>query len=863
MVNKGFANLTVQNNFLTEDRELRLRRYKIACILAFVGTFSGISLDFIIYPKLFYELFLVRITELIFVCILFALSFRNFSKKHIAVLTILLTLSVNLSIVVMVYLSEGILSPYYAGLNLVILAAGVLLPWTLLETVFVSLSTLILYIGFCVLHSFQTNVEAQWGILFNNSFFIFLTAVISSTASYFNTRARINDFSLRNELDLRNKELEEMDQLKTQFFANVSHELRTPLTLILLPLQELLQSPEQLKKKTTELLKTAENNTLRMLKLVNDLLEVTKLEKNQTKLVFEPVEINNFLAAMMDSMQLKAKQKGLKLVKHLAKHPLVIEADSYALERILLNLLGNSIKFTSEGDSITATSREIDGQAVIEISDSGIGIDADNLPYIFDRFHQVDNFMSQQQHGTGLGLTLVKEFTEKLRGHVSAKSQLGEGTSIKLTFPVSDKKYTESEIEKMPVQGDLLETYYRQAEYSLPVDTPAREPEKESTASSKDKPVILIVDDEPEMRNYLANMFREDYRIINAHDGLEGLELANKHLPSLVLLDMMMPKMTGDEVCAQLKKDKKTESIKIIILTAGMDEAKKIDVLKLGADDYVTKPFNRTEVQTRVRNLIQTALLEEDLRQNALTLKQTLNELKETQIQLVQSEKINALGNLAAGLLHEVNNPLNYAMTALSVAQQDPSIRENKDLKETFADIREGMHRIQLIVKDLHNFAHPSDMDKQKTFSFSNALESALRFTAHEHSDFIIKRNLASDDIVMGSEGHIIQVLVNLLTNSFKAIEALNGKRKGEINIESKINSGRLHVNFRDNGIGMTEEIMADIFNPFFTTMDVGQGIGLGLSISYTIIENHGGSLEVRSQQGEWSELSFDLPLTS
>jgi len=233
-----------------------------------------------------------------------------------------------------------------------------------------------------------------------------------------------------------------------------------------------------------------------------------------------------------------------------------------------------------------------------------------------------------------------------------------------IALPFSQKKYTAIDIENMPVQGDLLETYYRQAEYSLPIETPIPEQEPTQNISGNDGPVILIVDDEPEMRNYLVSMFNSDYRIIQAHDGHEGYELANQHLPTLILLDMMMPKMSGEEVCKLLKKGTKTESIKIIFLTAGMDESKKIDTLKLGADDYITKPFNRLEVQTRVRNLIQTALLENDLRHHTLTLKQTVTELKETQIQLVQSEKLNALGSLAAGLLHEINNPLNYTMTS-------------------------------------------------------------------------------------------------------------------------------------------------------------------------------------------------------
>jgi len=540
---------------------------------------------------------------------------------------------------------------------------------------------------------------------------------------------------------------------------------------------------------------------------------------------------------------------------------MVIEADSYALERIFLNILSNSVKFTAEGGSILVKSMFADKNVVIEIIDSGIGISKEALPHIFDRFHQVDASSTRKYHGSGIGLALVKELIGKMHGQISVESEPDIGTSMRVTFPLSESQFSWYEIVEMPTKSDLIETLSRDAELVLPIVSPNEQTDIETFKS--DVPCVLVVDDEPDMRRFLSNSLEDSYNVILARDGKQGLEMARKYLPDLMLLDLMLPEIDGLEVCKRLKENPDTCKIKIMLLTARTDETSKITALKHGADDFLTKPFSQLEVQTRLRNLYQTAALETDLRQQNQTLEKTLEKLQNTQANLIQSEKLNALGTLAAGLLHEVNNPLNYTLMALQSVQIDPELKENDELQETFADIDEGMQRIKTIVTDLHMFAHPSANDKQITFSFNAALDSALRFTSHENKDFVIKREINGDDNVTGSQSHIVQVLINLISNACKANEGLNGNRKGEICIQAERNQEKLHIRFRDNGTGMSEEVLAHIFDPFYTTRDVGKGMGLGLSISHTIIENHGSNLTVRSEQNEWTEFSFELPLAN
>ncbi len=243
-------------------------------------------------------------------------------------------------------------------------------------------------------------------------------------------------------------------------------------------------------------------------------------------------------------------------------------------------------------------------------------------------------------------------------------------------------------------------------------------------------------------------------------------------------------------------------------------------------------------------------------------LKDTINKLSSTQSQLVHSEKINAIGNLSAGLLHEVNNPLNYTMTALQVMKMDPHVNQDEDLKDTMKDIEEGMNRIKTIVTDLRAFAYPEEADKKIQFPVSEVIESALRFTASETKDIEKKLSIPEDLRVSASRTHIVQVLINLISNATRAISKTD--KKGLLTVEAKIeninNQDRIIVSVYDNGTGINEDTLRRVFDPFFTTNEVGKGMGLGLSVSHTIVKNHGGNLLASSKLGEGSRFYFDLP---
>jgi two-component system sensor histidine kinase PhcS len=233
----------------------------------------------------------------------------------------------------------------------------------------------------------------------------------------------------------------------------------------------------------------------------------------------------------------------------------------------------------------------------------------------------------------------------------------------------------------------------------------------------------------------------------------------------------------------------------------------------------------------------------------------TLKKLQETEVQLVQSEKMNALGKLSAGLLHEINNPLNYTFMALQVAQQEAA--ENEGLRDTLKDIGEGMGRIRTVIADLRAFAYPTDHQNGQEFALNDSLTTALRLTAHELGSIAVQRQGDFNAKATGASTQVVQVFMNLLINSAHAVKARGNAARIDVCWTS--DGGRLKVSVRDNGAGVAPENLPKLLDPFFTTKAPGEGMGLGLSICHTIVQNHGGSMHVTSELGEWTEVSFDL----
>ena len=864
--------LSLRQAFEAEEHDLRLRQSKVACILGIVLIPAGITLDYISYPGQLASLAAIRLIAAALIVGIYGLHFWDKTAVYVRYLTMAGLLIAVTSIAMIIALTDGAASTYYTGLFLILFAVGVLAPMQPFEATLLCIATLVIYIVGCSLVPESGN---ETKALLNNLYFLVLTCIISVTAVHFNYRRRFNEFRLKYKLEAQHQELSALDRLKSQFFANVSHELRTPLTLILAPVEKLKKDLGTLDAPATELLDVIENNALRLLRLVNDILGLIRLEEGRASLVKKPIDMAHFLSHTTASMKHLAAMKGITLNLEETPDDLFIKADPDALEKIVGNVIANAIKFTPPEGRIDVRAAHEGNMVTVRISDTGIGIPPEQLPHIFDRFYQVDGSATRRHQGLGLGLALVRELITRHGGDVAVSSDSGRGTTFVLRFPHATQNEAQmgegDSAEGSPdgLANDPLRVFDRKASVRALTEAapaPARQTPVSEPAVADDRnelPLLLVVDDEPDMRRYLAAMLRESYRVIEAEDGIGALEKARSASPDLILLDIMLPGVSGLEVCRTLKERPETRAIKIIVLTARADEEAKIVALKNGADDFLIKPFSGIEVRSRIANFIRAAQLERDLQLTNVELKNSLQQLRETEAALVQNARLSALGTMAAGLLHEIGNPLNFMGTALQLAARDPTVQADPDTADTVKDIQAGYDRIHRVVTDLRGFTAPQKPEHPRPFPIASAIEHALRFTAHVQKGINITKNIDSNGQVFGSQSTITQVLVNLIANAVAAVRTVEEQRQPEIKISSWIEGNELFVSVRDNGTGIDPKIQTQIFDPFFSTKDVGEGMGLGLAVSHRIIANHGGSLSVKSSLGEWTEFRFNLPLSS
>ncbi|GAB4032871.1 hybrid sensor histidine kinase/response regulator transcription factor [Spirosoma gilvum] len=394
--------------------------------------------------------------------------------------------------------------------------------------------------------------------------------------------------------------LAELDAMKTQFFANISHEFRTPLTLILGPLADLKQRfPSE------SVLSMMERNASRLLSLINQLLDLSKLEANQ--LTPEPTngDLAAFLRTVTSSFESLAKSLAIQFAFSQDKSVYWASFDRDKLEKIINNLLSNAFKFTPTHQSVqmTAQYQEDPDRVVIKVQDTGIGIAPNHLAHIFERFYQVDGNTNRPYEGTGIGLALVNELVNVLGGTITVASTEVVGTSFQVTLPLIPVSPTEPE----PFTNNLPLDVRTEGRAIGPAPEAANETRivgKAVVTQATGEDVLLIVDDNADIRAYVRSIFETDYQIVDAEDGQDGFEKATALLPNVVICDLMMPRLDGFGFCRALKTQEATSHIPVIMLTAKATVEDRIEGFELGADEYLTKPFNRQELQTRVRNLL-------------------------------------------------------------------------------------------------------------------------------------------------------------------------------------------------------------------------------------------------------------------
>jgi signal transduction histidine kinase/CheY-like chemotaxis protein len=398
-----------------------------------------------------------------------------------------------------------------------------------------------------------------------------------------------------NELKIAQAQLQELDKLKSRFFANISHEFRTPLTLILGQIDSIMSGNIEVKEKTK--LQIADRNARRLLTLINQLLDLSKLESGSMELKAEQHNIVSFLKSLFYSFESLAESQKiiLKFESEFNYIPVVFDPDK--MENIFYNIISNAFNYSDSEGEIAVCLSVIDSTVEIRIKDYGIGIPSDRLPHIFDRFYQVDGSATRKYEGTGIGLALTKELIELHKGNISVNSNEGEGSEFIIQLPLGDFTIEQGESIKLQTETSLQVNGFN-------ITEPEEKNPVSDSSGSDNNEIILIVEDNLDVRNYIRELLETDYKVIEASDGAEGASKAKNEIPDLIITDVMMPEMDGFQFCKKVRNNERTSHIPLIMLTAKAGFEDKIEGLESGIDAYITKPFKAKELKVQINNLL-------------------------------------------------------------------------------------------------------------------------------------------------------------------------------------------------------------------------------------------------------------------
>jgi signal transduction histidine kinase len=670
-------------------------------------------------------------------------------------------------------------------------------------------------------------------------FFELLAAQVSTAIS--NARA----YQVERE---RAEKLAELDRAKTAFFNNVSHELRTPLTLILGPLDEALRdTPKVLGGAPLE---AVHRNALRLLRLVNDLLDFSRVEAGRLRSTFEPTDLPTLTAGLAGGFQSLLDSAGLRLLVDCPPmaHPILVDRAQW--EKVVLNLLSNAFKFTL-GGTIAVGLHARDGQIDLSVSDTGTGIPADELPKIFERFHRVEGAEGRSFEGTGIGLALVKEIARQHAGAVRVDSALGKGSTFVVTIPMRGGVPGE---DGPPVAGGVpdegrLSTYLSEASGwgaagSLSggaVVERERIPTSAGPAVEGALPArILVADDNADMRAYLVRLLDDRWRTDAVVDGQAALEAIRRDPPDLVLSDVMMPRLDGVALLKALRADPKTSTIPVVLLSARVGEEAVVAGMETGADDYLVKPFSAPELMSRVGTHLALARAR---RAWALELEQANRELEA----------------FSYSVSHDLRAPLRAIDGFSKALLSEHAAALDEQGRHYLERVRAGTQRMSALIEALLDLSRITRATvRREPVDLTRLATGVVEELRRREPSRAVVAEIAEGLTANGDRQLLRIVLENLLGNAWKFTA-----RRAEARISFGWEAGAAGSAFfvRDNGAGFDMAYADKLFAPFqrlHRSSDF-EGTGIGLATVQRIVSRHGGRLSASAEVGVGATFRFTL----
>ena len=661
----------------------------------------------------------------------------------------------------------------------------------------------------------------------------------------------------------------ELEKLKTDFFANVSHELRTPLALILGPTEKLLvKASDKDERRDLELIA---RNARTLLKHVNDLLDVAKLEAGKMTLDYSAVDAARLIRRIASHFEGSARERKIELV--VAAPPAApAEIDQEKLERVFLNLLSNAVRYASSDGRVSCRLKVDEGDLVFEFGDSGPGVRPEMREAIFERFRQGDGGVTRQFGGTGLGLAIARDFVEMHRGFITVGDAEEGGALFTVRLPAKAPEGAAVR-RAAPEEEPRLEEAARQSLEGLRTAIGAVE-EGEPTG----QPTVLVVEDNPEMNRFICESLSRRYRTVPARDGAEGLRLAAKNMPDLVVADVMMPVVSGDVMVRELRSRREFDGTPVILLTAKADDELRVRLLREGAQDYLMKPFSVEELRARVDNLVTMKrardVLKRELSSHLVDLEKLAGEAVARKRELesafeamrVAREHAENAGQIRNRFLQLVSHELKTPLTSLQL-QLDRLRRDSETLTPRQQELVERMRRSSVRLLDLIEA-----ILEQARIEAGRLSIDVTPFVPGEMAAEIVEElkpqaEISGSTITLDappsapfrSDPRLFRlILANLLGNAIK-----HGG-PGAITVAVHTDDGICRVTVGDRGPGIPADKHAAIFEPFaqLESVDVKHtpGVGLGLALVRDIVRALGGEVILESVPGRGALFVVTLP---
>ncbi|MBL8020795.1 MAG: response regulator [Leptospirales bacterium] len=637
---------------------------------------------------------------------------------------------------------------------------------------------------------------------------------------------------LTEELAKRNDALKLIDKLKDEFLANTSHELRTPLHGMIGLADSLIEGATgPLSEATKRNLGLIVASGKRLTSLINDILDFSKLKSRDIELALRPVDVRSLVEVVLAVSKPLLATKQLELQSEIPDNLPAAHADENRLQQILHNLIGNAIKFTPSG-KVTVSARSLEKEIEITISDTGIGIPMEKQSDIFKSFEQADASVEREYGGTGLGLSITKQLVELHGGRIRVESEPMKGSRFTFSLPSTNDAVGAERLSTIHILGDRA-----MATNGL---VPAI-PESIHKSPEASGPLILVVDDEPVNRQVLSNILSvHNYRVIEAGSGAEALDLVDNHLPDTVLLDVMMPRMNGYDVCRKIRKTYSRAELPVIFLSAKNQVEDLVTGMESGGNDYLPKPFSTPELLARVNT--------------QANLKANYNESIQLRGKLLSQEKMATVGSMAAGIVHDFKNPVGIIMGFAELADDDSVGRAERS--EYLRIIGQEANRLASMAQDVLDYARGSVTTEKTSVDLGEYLiraEKSLRpYFTEKGIQFGIRREC--DGQISIDTDRFLRVLINIAGNAADALGP-----EGSFEIIVRHDGKRFKFELRDNGPGIPESIRAALFDPF-VTHGKSHGTGLGMAIAKSIVEAHGGTIRFETETGKGTTFFLEIP---